>query len=265
MKHFVMITGASEGLGKSFAIESAKKGMDLFLVSLPNSGLPNLCKLIETNFNVFVDCMELDLMEDQNCIQLLNYVKTKKYPVTFLINNAGIGGNYQFSDENFDVFNRMIQLNIKALTCVTHGMIEILAHQTESYILNVSSIIIFFEGPFKQVYGATKSFIKYFSQSLGIELEDRNIHVSVLCPGGINSNIRQARVLNNCNTIQKISILDPEQVAAEAIENTLKRQKIIIPGKVPNLYFYCSMLFPKQLKKFLIKSNNSKLMIAIKP
>lgn len=260
MKHFALITGASEGLGKSLAFECANRGMDILLVSLPFTGLSELKTLINQNFDVLVDFLEIDLTDDESCHYLIEYVKTKEYPISFLINNAGVGGNYQFGNEDFSVFNRMIQLNIKALTHITHGMINILAKNPQSYILNVSSMVIHFEGPFKQVYGATKSFIFYFSKSLSIELSDKNIQVTVLCPGGINSNIKMARINNKCNLLQQISVLYPEEVAAYTIEKTFKGKTVIIPGKIVNLYFIFSKLIPNQFRNWLIRSNNSKLM-----
>jgi len=260
MKHFALITGSSEGLGKSLALECAKRGMDILLVSLPNTGLPELRSLINQNYDVFVDYLEVDLTDDESCHYLIEYVKSKEYPISFLINNAGVGGNYQFGYEDFSVFNSMIQLNIKALTQITHGMVNILSKSPKSYILNVSSMAIHFEGPYKQVYGATKSFIFYFSKSLSIELSDRNIQVTVLCPGGINSNIKMVRMSNKCNLLQQISVLYPEEVASYSIEKTLKGKTVIIPGKIVNVYFLFSKLIPNQFKNWLIKSNNSKLM-----
>lgn len=259
MKQFALITGASEGLGKSLALECAKRGMDIFLVSLPSTGLPELKTFIDQSFEVFVDYLELDLTDDESCQYFLEYVKSKNYPISFLINNAGVGGNYQFGNEDFSVFNRMIQLNIKSLTMITHGMLNILSKNCKSYILNVSSMIIHFEGPFKQVYGATKSFIFYFSKSLSIELKDKNIQVTVLCPGGINSNIKMARINNKCNLFQQISVLYPEEVAAYSIEKTMKGKSVIIPGKIVNFYFIFSKLLPNQFKNWLIKINNTKL------
>ncbi|WP_373521941.1 SDR family NAD(P)-dependent oxidoreductase [Aquiflexum sp.] len=259
MKHFALITGASEGLGKSLALECANKGMDILLVSLPSTGLPELKLLLDQNFEVFVDYLEIDLTDDESCHYLIEYVKSKEYPISFLINNAGVGGNYQFGNQDFAVFNRMIQLNIKALTMITHGMINVLAKNSQSFILNVSSMIIHFEGPYKQVYGATKSFIFYFSKSLSIELKDKNIQVTVLCPGGINSNIKMARINNQCNLLQQISVLYPEEVAAYSIEKTMKGKNVIIPGKIVNLYFIFSKLLPNQFRNWLIKTNNTKL------
>lgn len=259
MKHFVLITGASEGLGKSFAIESAKMGMDLFLVALPDTGLPSLCSLINSNFGVFVDYLELDLTDDQSCTQLLDHVKSKSYPISFLINNAGVGGNYLFTNENFTTFNRMIQLNIKATAMITHGLLDVLQAQETAFIINVSSIIAHFEGAYKQVYGATKSFVYYFSKSLQHELENTNVHVSVLSPGGINSNISHFRKCQQLNTISKLSILDPEFVASYAIQKCLQKKNQIIPGRLMRFYFLFSKILPDFVKYRLVKNTNVRI------
>ena len=259
MKHFVLITGASEGLGKSFAIESARRGMDLFLVSLPDSGLPDLCGLIKSNFDVFVDFLELDLTDDQSCTHLISLVKSKNYPISFLINNAGVGGNYRFANERFEVFNQMIQLNIKALTMITHELLGVLQNQECAFVLNVSSIAAHFEGPYKQVYGATKSFIFYFSNSLCLELKDTNVHVSVLSPGGISSNINLIRKSHHLDTFSRLTFLDPEFVAAYAIKKCLEKKMEIIPGMLTRGYFLFSKLLPRFIKEKLVKNTTTQI------
>jgi uncharacterized protein len=259
MKHFVLITGASEGLGKSFAIECAKRGMDLFLVSLPETGLPELSKLIDANFDIYVDYLELDLTGENSCQIMYDHVKEKNYPISFLINNAGVGGDYKFSNEGFEVFNRMIQLNIKALTLVTHKMLEVLKRRESSYILNVGSMAAHFEGPYKQVYGATKSFINYFSTSLSIELKHTNVHVSVLSPGGISSNVHHFRKTQHLDMLSKLTILDPEFVAAYAIRKCLKKNVEIIPGKLTKGYFLLSKILPRFIKEKMVKNAASQM------
>lgn len=259
MKDFAIITGASQGLGKSFVLECAKRKMDILMVSLPKSGLFELKEFIEENFSVYIDCLEVDLTDPNSSSALIEYVKCKEYPVSLLINNAGLGGNFYFGSEDFSLFDRMIQLNIKALTQITHGMIPILEKRQTSYILNVSSMSIHFAGPYKQVYGATKSFIFYFSNSLSIELAEKNIHVSVLCPAGINSNQKMIKIHEQCNFFQKISILDPDEVAEYSIKKTLEGKTVIIPGKIVNLYFLFSKLIPSSIKRWMINSTNQRL------
>lgn len=259
MKHFVLITGASEGLGKSFAIEAAKKGMDLFLVSLPGTGLPGLCALIRSNFEVMVDCLELDLCSEQSCIQLIDYVKSKNYPISFLINNAGVGGNYRFANESFSTFDKMIQLNIKAFIMITHGLLDVLQSRESAFILNVSSMIAYFEGPYKQVYGATKSFIYYFSNSLRQELKNTHVHICVLTPAGIKTNINQFRMCHHTGMFSKLSYLEPEFVAAMAIEKCLQKKKKIIPGKLSQMIFAFSKLLPQFTKEKLIQNTTTQI------
>lgn len=264
MTHLALITGSSDGLGKAFAIECARRGMDLLLVSLPNTGLPGLCRTIEENFPVRVNYLELDLTVESNCEKLVNYVQSTDLPISVLINNAGVGGNYDFAYEGFGTYDRMIRLNIKALTLITHGVLPILMRRKSAYILNVSSMIIHFAGPFKQVYGATKSFIYYFSKSLSIELANTRVKVSVLCPGGINSNIKAFRVNSNYNFLQTISLLYPEQVASYAIEKTMEGKEEIIPGSVVRIFYALSHLLPAQIKKWMTKSTIQRMLQSYK-
>jgi uncharacterized protein len=259
MKKVTLITGASDGLGKAMAVICAQKNMDLILVALPDSGLPALARFIEENLEVKAYYLELDLTEMDNCLKLTQYVKENNISLSFLINNAGIGGSYDYLKEDFLLFDKMIQLNTRALSFITHELIPVLARQEKSYILNVSSMIIHFDGPFKQVYGATKSFIYYFSKCMDYELKGKNIQVSVLCPAGVNSNIKMRLLHNNCSKFQKFTILSPEYVADYAIEKCLAGKKEIIPGKLIKFLFYMSSLMPKSLKRYLTFLNNKNL------
>ncbi|MFD2201215.1 SDR family NAD(P)-dependent oxidoreductase [Shivajiella indica] len=259
MNKVALITGASDGLGKAMAISCAKKEMDLLLVALPETGLPELAEFIEGSFEVRTHYLELDLTEMENCQFLINYVIEKELPVSFLINNAGIGGSVGFVEENFALFDKMILLNVRALTFITHGLIPILEKQEKSYILNVSSMIIHFEGPFKQVYGATKSYIYFFSKCLDYELVGKNIQVSILCPAGVNSNIKMRLLHNNCSSFQKLTILSPEEVADYALEKCLAGKREIIPGKFIRFLFFISKLMPNSLRRYLTLINNKNL------
>jgi short-subunit dehydrogenase len=121
-------------------------------------------------------------------------------------------------------------------------------------------MIVHFAGPYKQIYGATKSYIYYFSKSLAIELGNTNTKVSVLCPGGVNSNIKFFKMNSACNFIQTISLLYPEQVADYAINQTLKGKTEIIPGKVVRIMFTFSRLLPVQIKKWMTKMTTQRML-----
>jgi len=259
MKHVALITGGSDGLGKAMAISCAQKDMDLFLVALPGTGLPALASFIEENFEVKAGFLELDLTDMANCQYLTRYITDNQISVSFLINNAGVGGSFDYLQEDFLLFDKMILLNIRALSYLTHALVPVLAKQKKSYILNVSSMVIHFEGPFKQVYGATKSYIYFFSKCLDYELTGKNIQVSVLCPAGVNSNIKMRLLHNNCSKFQKLTLLSPENVADYAIEKCLAGKKEIIPGRLIRFLFFLSKLMPKSLKRYFTLLNNKNL------
>lgn len=245
---FVLITGASEGLGKSFSIECARRRMDVLLVALPDSGLAELAGFLVENFNIRAFYFETDLSIEENCISLCQYVKVNKYPVNILINNAGIGSLGPFNEQSYLFYIKQIQVNIMATTIITHQLINTLEKNTPSYILNTGSLINFFHMPYKVVYGATKTYIYYFSKSLRQELKKLHIYVSVLCPAGINTTPFQFRTRSQCGFFTRLSYLEPKEVAHYAINKLFQRKDLIIPGKVVKVFFQVHKILPEYLK-----------------
>ena len=94
-KQYAIITGASQGLGKSFAYEAAKRGWNLILCALPESGLPQVTEDIRSYFLCDVLAIECDLVDREDRDNFVREVTSKKLPVTLLVNNAGIADPYQ--------------------------------------------------------------------------------------------------------------------------------------------------------------------------
>jgi len=113
-----------------------------------------------------------------------------------LINNAGMGGYYWFNEKSVAFYQLQIALNVTAPTLLIKLFLDDLIKNGPSHILNVSSLSGFFSMPKKQVYAATKSYMRFFSLSLHHELKNSGVQMSVVCPGGIKSslpNILQAK------------------------------------------------------------------------
>src|SRR6266487_958335 len=189
-KSYTIITGASDGFGKALAIECARRKMNLILVALPGAELYYLASFIERNFFIDVKVFEKDLTKEVDCHDLHSQVLKAGLKVNMLINNAGIGNTQVFTETLPELFKQQIKLNVLATTLLTSLFIPELKKHGPSHILNVGSLCSFFYLPKKQVYGATKSFIYFFSKSLRRELKQKNISVSVVCPGGMNTNFR---------------------------------------------------------------------------
>ena len=256
---YTLITGASEGLGKALAIECAHRKMNLVLVALPGPELYSLAGFIKRNYYVDVISIEKDLCKDESCIELFNEVSALNLPVNVLINNAGIGSTMLFEEGSIKLYEKQIKLNVLATTLITRLFLETLKRNSRSYILNVGSMASFFYLPKKQVYGATKSFIYFFSRVLREELKKDNVQVSVLCPGGMNTSLALTLMNKTGNYLSRLSIMDPEEVVPLAIDGLLKGKKVIIPGKMNQFFMLLDKILPEGFKKILTGNTMKKI------
>lgn len=247
---YTLITGASDGLGKAFALDCARRGRNLILVALPGKKLSYLADFIRRNFSVKVAIIGKDLSREEDCIDLYREVQKNHWKVDLLINNVGLGNCASFETEKLDYFLQLIHTNILPATILTRLFLDQLKQQPKAYVLNVSSLGAFFNLPNKQVYGATKAYLLHFSKSLRLELAHTGVSVSVLCPGGMNTNPRLYRLLSTSNWLVRQARLSPEQVATIAINSTLAGKAVIIPGLLNRISLILSKILPAPLKRF---------------
>jgi len=250
-KVYTLVTGASEGFGKSLAIECARRGMNLLLVALPGEELAQLQQFIEKNYGVSALCFGHDLSKKEECYRLFNTISENDWKVNMLINNAGIGGTHRFIDKDADYYQRQIALNVLAPTILTYFFLPLLQEQPCSYILNVSSMAGLFAVPKKQVYGGTKSYLLAFSRSLRAELRDKNVKVTVICPGGMNTTLPLIIQNRGLTGIGRWSIMEPEEVAIIAIDGLLKGRELIIPGHWNRFIVLLNSVLPALIKNRL--------------
>lgn len=232
---YVLITGASLGLGKAMAKEFALQHYNLVLVSLPDEQLPHYCKELTTRYKIKASHFETDLTELENIQKLYRWVKSKKLKLGGLINNAGLGGSAVFDESNINFINNLILLNIRALALLTRLFVPELKKQQNAFILNVSSIAAFKPMPYKTVYPASKAFVYSFSLGLREELKDTSISVTVMHPGPMHTTTENSERLKRHGFLGDIIKLDVNAVAAIGVMQTLSGKKVIIPGIVNKL------------------------------
>jgi len=248
---YTLITGASQGFGKAMALEFAERKMNLVLVALPNSGLPQLSNFIKQNLKVDVHYLELDLSLTKSCYLISDYVNTNSLAIKYLVNNAGVLSR-GFFDELDDAFIlRQIEVNVTTPTLLIKLLLDNLKKSAPAAILNISSMASFFALPKKQVYGGTKAYLTSFSRSLGKELKKDNISVTAICPGGLNTTTRLCYQNRIVGWITRESVLNPEQVATIAIEGMMNRRKVIVPGFVNKCFMFLDKLLPEFVKDML--------------
>ena len=139
MKKTALITGASSGIGKEFAKIHAEKGGNLVIIARSEDKLNELKKELQTKHNTSVVVIVKDLTEVNAPKEIYEQLKSASIKIDYLINNAGFGGLGRFDKRELDDDISMIQLNITALTAMTHYFLQDFVARNEGKILNVSS------------------------------------------------------------------------------------------------------------------------------
>ena len=261
---YTLITGASMGIGRAFAIESAKRDMNLALVSLPNSGLDKVIDYIRKNYQVKIKQLSIDLTENKAPLKIYEWTKHENIKINILINNAGRGHLGNFLDYPYEFYEELIRLNIESVVLLTRLFLPDMKKMEQSYILNLGSVASYYPMPYKIVYAGSKMFIYSFSRALSEELKNTNVHISILCPGPILTSQEVIARIRYGGFWGKASSMKAQKVAYLAMKNMFKKKKVIIPGIINKLFILSNKLFSTNFKqriiskKFSIDKNNGK-------
>lgn len=246
----VMITGASSGIGLDMAKYLATKKYELILVARNRDKLERIQEQLPTKVTVIV----ADLSIEQKVKEL--YVLTKKENIDILINNAGFGQFGYFDSTDLNKELEMINTNIKAVHILTKFFLKDMQKKNSGYILNVASSSAFQPGPLMSTYYATKSYVYQLSEALYYEQKKKksNVHISVLCPGPVDTNFNNIAGVNFT-----VKPLKSSYVAKYAIDQLLKKKMLIIPGfKMKCAKFFIRFLPDKFLLKIVYRIQKKK-------
>ncbi len=260
MKNTVLITGAAAGLGKSLSIECARRGMDLVLADIDQVSTEKLARFLHRSYGVHAVSYSCDLSTIQGCIELGNELAAAGIRLNILINNAGLGGTFGFEERSINQLVAQINLNVVAPTVLSRLFIPNLKSNGDAYVLNVASLAGFFHLAGKQVYGASKAYLLSLSRSLRAEFAERNVSFSVLCPGGMNTNLELTLKHRRCSWFARLSIMQPENVAKFAIDGMLKRKELIIPGLMNRLMLMTAKFIPSSVSNRVSRAEMQRLM-----
>ncbi len=244
-KSFAIITGASTGLGKYFALELASQGRNTLLVALPNENVQAVVEQCKT-FGVESYAYETDLTIRQNVLEFSQWVNDH-FQINLLINNAGCGGTKAFALSDVNYIDSIIQLNVMATSTLTHQLLPNLTRNTPAYILNVSSMASFSPIGYKTVYPASKAFVSNFSRGLSQELKDCGVFVSVVHPGPMKTNSDATARIERQGKFALCGIVSPEVMARCTLEQLFKRNRRIIIGWGNKLQWMMLQIIPERI------------------
>ncbi len=177
-----LITGASSGIGATFAHKLAALGYHLILVARRADRLHTLAENLRQTYRVTVDIYVADLADPADLTRLEQYVRTLD-TLEILVNNAGFGTTGRFAQIELSKQLDMIHVHILASVRLTHAALPGMLARQRGNIINVASITAYIIMPGTVTYCATKAYLTIFSEALQMELPDRRVQIQALCPG----------------------------------------------------------------------------------
>jgi short-subunit dehydrogenase len=222
-----VVTGASSGIGESFARILRGRGDRVVLVARRRDRLARLAEALGGEPAVLT--VALDLASPGSGEQLEAVLRARGIGVDVLVNNAGLGHRGRFHEEPPDRVAAMLDLNVRALTDLTRRFLPGMVSRGKGAVVNVASMSSFQPVPFLAVYAATKAYVLSFTESLAVELEGTGVVVQALCPGNIPTEFQQVAGTEHA-PYSRTPAMSPLEVARASVDALAKRSVIVIPG-----------------------------------
>ncbi|MEA0736319.1 SDR family oxidoreductase [Xanthomonas campestris pv. campestris] len=221
----VLITGASTGIGATYAERFAQRGHNLVLVARDKTRLQALAERLQQAHGVNVDLLPADLTERADLAGVEARLRTDT-SIGILINNAGIAQSGGFVDQDVDTIERLITLNITALTRLAHAIAPRLAQAGEGAIVNIGSVVGLAPEFSMSVYGASKAFVLFLSQGLHVELGAKGVYVQAVLPATTRTEIWE-RIGVNVDSLPEV--MEVGELVDAALVGYDRRELVTIP------------------------------------
>lgn len=180
---WALVTGASSGIGREFALQLAATGMNLVLVARRAPLLDALKLELSQRYGIKALVVPVDLNRTKAISEIKSRLVSEGICVRILVNNAGFGRWGKFETAPVEAYKKMISLNTMAMVSLCHDFFKDLSSFPTSAIINVSSPAAFNPIPYMAVYAASKAFVSSFSQALHGEWRDHGVMVQTFVPG----------------------------------------------------------------------------------
>ncbi|HGH4356558.1 TPA: SDR family NAD(P)-dependent oxidoreductase [Pseudomonas aeruginosa] len=223
-----LVTGASSGIGATYAEHLARRGHDLLLVARDRQRLEALADRLRQAHGVRVELLRADLSERDDRLRVERRLRDDA-SIALLVNNAGVAMNGPLADADMDRAERMIALNVVALTRLAAGAAEGFRRRGGGAIVNLGSVVALAPELFNAVYSATKAYVLSLSQSLQHELAGSGVYVQAVLPGVTRTEIWE-RSGAGIAGIPAEMVMEVEDLVEAALVGFDRREAVTIPS-----------------------------------
>lgn len=242
--NIALITGADGGFGREFVkLLLQERSLDeIWCVARSESKLAAL--KAELGDKIVPIPLDLTRRDSLNVIQ--ERLAGEKPDLRFLVNNAGFDKFGPYDAVDVDTSLNMIDLNVSAVVAL--GLIAIPYMGERSHILNVASQAAFFPLPYMDLYAATKVFVRHYTRALNVELRDKGISATAVCPGWMKTGLFDRAKTGADKTVRSFAGLTiPDRVAAKALRDAKKGRDMSTCGWFVKATHLAGKLAPQRL------------------
>jgi len=256
-----LITGASSGLGLELARLFARDGLPLVLTARREDKTEALAAVLRKDHEIDVRVVPGDLTVAGAVPALLSRLEQEGLGIRALVNNAGFGANGSFGDGEWDMYRRMIDLNIGALTELAHALLPAMLAEAGAQagrrefplgILNVASTAAFQAGPSMAVYFASKAYVLSFSEALHEECRGTGVSVTAFCPGSTKTGFFSTESMgasadSDHGLLRESMRMEADMAALAGYRGFRDGKAIVIPGMMNRFMAQLPRLLPRAL------------------
>ncbi|TKC91673.1 SDR family oxidoreductase [Trinickia terrae] len=224
-KTTALVTGASSGIGAIYADRLARRGYDLVLVARDRARMEALAARLRAQTGVAIDILQADLAEAADTLRVEARLREDE-SIGLLVNNAGasLGGGFLHADA--DAQDRLIRLNVTAVTRLAAAVIPRFVAKGEGSIINISSVMALIPEMPSSIYAATKAYVLTYSQALQAELGPKGLYVQAVLPAATRTEI-WARTGRDVNAMQ--GVMEVDELVDAALVGFDRRERVTIP------------------------------------
>ena len=219
-----LITGATAGIGHSFATQLAARGHDLVLVARNRDRLEEVAAELRSSYGVQVEVLPADLADRGQLATVETRLADRQRPVDLLVNNAGFGLKERFLVNDVEAEQQMLDLLVTAVLRLSHAALGPMAERGSGGIINVSSVAAFLP---RGTYAAAKAWVNSFSEWAANEYRGRGVTVMALCPGFTQTEFHERM---NVKRGSGFMWLDADFLVRTALADFDKGRVFSIPG-----------------------------------
>lgn len=251
-KSVVIVVGASSGLGEQFALQidaHLRKTDEIWLIARRKDKLVELSNKMRNNTRI----LAMDITNPAQVERLQDYLNEYECKIRMLVNCAGYGLIGDFANISCEEQLGMIRLNCEALTYITNICIPFM--ERRSRIIQLASSAAFIPQPGFAVYAATKAYVESFSKALREELLDKEIYVTTVCPGCVDTPFFEiAERTGKILAIKKATMADSASVVMKALKDSCAKRSMSVYGAPINLMWGMTKILPHSLLLPIIRA-----------